>query len=120
MEITFPISPMGKPRMTQRDKWKKRTVIQRWYEFKDSINAIAASEGYAVADRLDIVFYIPMPKSWSKKKKTEMYAKPHQQRPDIDNMIKGFMDALCQEDSYVWAVNAEKFWSYSGKIIVFE
>ncbi len=118
MQIIFPISPMGKPRMTQRDKWKKRPVIQRWYAYKDELKLTAKQERYQVEETLDIVFCIPMPKSWSKKKKAEMYAKPHQQKPDIDNLVKGFLDALCEDDSYVWSVTAEKYWAYEGKIAV--
>jgi len=32
--------------------------------------------------------YLPMPKSWSKKKKSAMAGRPHRQKPDRDNIDK--------------------------------
>ena len=58
-----------------------------------------------------------MPKSWSKKKKAEMDGKPHQSRPDLDNMVKS-LDALVAEDSGIWDLSAKKFWSYNAFIIL--
>ena len=34
------------------------------------------------------VFEMPMPKSWSKKKRAAMDGKPHQSVPDADNLVK--------------------------------
>lgn len=59
-----------------------------------------------------------MPKSWSAKKRIQMEGQPHQQRPDIDNYIKSFLDALCEDDSYVYAVRAEKYWGRQASISV--
>ena len=68
----------------------------------------------------DIDFLVPMPKSWSKKQRAEMMGRPHQQKPDIDNYLKAFMDAMAIEDQYVFDVRARKFWSDEGKIILTE
>ncbi len=57
-----------------------------------------------------------MPNSWSEKVKLNMDGKPHQQRPDVDNYLKSFMDALCIDDSYVYDVHAKKFWAREGSI----
>jgi Holliday junction resolvase RusA-like endonuclease len=59
-----------------------------------------------------------MPHSWSKKKKDLMLGKPHKQRPDIDNLAKAFMDALLPEDSHVFSLTAEKYWSNEPSIVV--
>ena len=40
-----------------------------------------------------------------------MLGKPHQQRPDIDNLVKAVLDALCEDDSFVWNIEACKLWS---------
>ena len=40
----------------------------------------------------------------------------HQQRPDIDNLLKGLMDALLEEDSHIHTVYARKIWSEQGAI----
>ena len=60
-----------------------------------------------------------MPKSWSKKKKAEYDGKPHQQKPDIDNYLKGYMDALLDEDCKVWRLgDVRKIWGYEGALWV--
>ena len=45
-----------------------------------------------------------------------MIGKPHQQRPDIDNLVKGLMDALLEEDSHIHTVYAKKIWAEKGSI----
>jgi Holliday junction resolvase RusA-like endonuclease len=112
---SYDITPMGKPRMTQRDKWKKRPVVERYFAFRDQVRlqGIQLPEyGYY------IVFVLPMPKSWSKKKKAEMDRKPHQQRPDKDNLEKALLDAVFKDDCRVWDGRVTKIWGREGKIIV--
>ena len=110
------ITPMGKPRMTQRDRWKGRPVVQRYNEFKDQLRA--ELPGYELPGNLSLVFYIPMPKSWSKKKRDLTEGQPHTAKPDIDNLAKAFMDAFKTDDSHVYALYAEKVWGYEGAIDV--
>lgn len=57
-----------------------------------------------------------MPPSWSAKKKEFYNGKPHQVKPDIDNYLKAFMDALCSDDSYIFDAQAQKFWALEGSI----
>lgn len=61
-----------------------------------------------------------MPASWSARKKNLYDGKPHQVKPDIDNYLKAFMDALCEDDSYVYDVRATKEWACEGSIILIE
>lgn len=117
--ITFNVTPVGKPRMTQRDKWKKRPPVLRYYQFKDEINLAAKQIDYVPADELKLVFYLPMPKSWSYKKRREMRGRPHQQKPDTDNLTKAFKDALCEDDSYIWHEDCAKYWDHEGRIEVY-
>lgn len=116
--MRIPINPVGKPRMTQRDRWAKRPAVVRYYAYCDLLREEWANltSGAEVPEKLSLVFTIPMPPSWSNKKKSEMIGKPHQQRPDIDNLIKAFLDALCEDDSYVYSVKAEKYWGSQGAI----
>lgn len=115
---TFKVNPVGKPRMSQSDKWnwKNRPCVLRYYQYKAKLQSQA--NGFKVPDSFyHLVFYIPMPKSWSKRKKEEMNGKPHQQKPDKDNLEKAFLDALCSEDSYIWDGRVTKIWAYEGKIV---
>ncbi|NWC66026.1 RusA family crossover junction endodeoxyribonuclease [Cedecea sp. P7760] len=113
----YNILPMGKPRMTRADKWKKRLEVLRYRAFCDEVrlNQIELPEcGYHV------IFVLPMPPSWSKKKQAEYDGKPHQSRPDKDNLEKALLDALFGEDSHIWDGRVSKIWGTTGKIIIRE
>lgn len=115
--IEIPLAPVPKPRMTQRDKWSQRPSVTRYYEFKDNLALLVRGQLDA---RFTVVFIVSMPHSWSEKKKAQYDGQPHQTRPDIDNFIKSFLDALCPDDSYVCDVHAQKIWGREGKIILTE
>lgn len=116
---TFFIDPVPKPRMTRSDKWKKRPVVVHYFAYCDLLRLLANKSSFEVpAGNFHITFYISMPKSWSKKKMIEMDGKPHQQKPDKDNLEKAFLDALCGDDSYVWDARITKRWAKSGRIEV--
>jgi Holliday junction resolvase RusA-like endonuclease len=117
MKITT--TPIGKPRMTQRDRWAKRPVVLRYFAFCDEVRQQWQSHrGVQLPERIQLIFYLPMPSSWSKRKKEDMRSQPHQQRPDIDNLVKAVLDALYPDDSIVYAVQAEKYWDDKGAIMV--
>lgn len=103
--------------MTQKDRWAKRPPVLRYRAFCDEVklNRISLPEsGYHVT------FVLPMPDSWSKKKRAEMAEKPHQQKPDADNLLKALMDAIYSEDCAVWDVRVTKRWGNAGEIIIKE
>lgn len=104
--------------MTKADRWKKRRCVVRYFEFRDYVKEVLFQSGYRVGDRLRMDFYVPMPKTWSKKKKAEMNRAPHQQKPDIDNYIKGLLDAVFKDDSKVHEILARKFWSMEPAIVL--
>jgi Holliday junction resolvase RusA-like endonuclease len=111
----YPITPVPKPRMTRADKWKKRPCVTRYWEYKDKIKGSGIS---IPKSNCHITFIIPMPKSWSKKKMDDMLGKPHQQRPDIDNLHKGLLDAIFEDDCQVWDHRVTKLWGITGSILV--
>jgi Holliday junction resolvase RusA-like endonuclease len=60
-----------------------------------------------------------MPKSWSKKKRKAMNLQPHESKPDLDNLLKGFKDALCENDSFVHTYDQiKKVWGERGQVII--
>ena len=111
-------NPMGAVRQTKRDKWKKRPVVERYHQFRDDLRYACKSNNFELGDTFEIIFYIPMPKSWSKKKMIKMYDTPHNQKPDIDNLVKAVMDALMTDDKKVWKILAEKRWAFEGEIYI--
>jgi Holliday junction resolvase RusA-like endonuclease len=112
--IVFEIEPKPKPRMTRKSTWKHRD----WWDYVEVLKWLAKKEKYELTDELNISFYIPIPKSYSKKLKRELVGKPHRKRPDIDNLVKGFLDALASEDGFVWNITAKKYWNDIGRIVV--
>ena len=61
---------------------------------------------------------MPMPKSWSGKKQKEMDRQPHQQKPDLDNLLKGLGDAVYDDDSGIHQIEARKIWGKQGMLII--
>lgn len=109
---TYYINPLSKPRMVSSDRWKKRPIVQKYWAYKDLIRLHKVE----IPVPCRIIFNIPMPRTWSEKKRLEMNDRPHQQKPDIDNLIKGLFDAIHEEDCHIWGVHAEKRWAKVGSI----
>jgi Holliday junction resolvase RusA-like endonuclease len=109
------LTPVSKPRMTQRDKWDKRPCVVRYRDYCDRLRATCRVAGYELEDVLFVSFSLPIPKSWGKKKAAEFEGKPHQQKPDVDNLVKAVMDALAADDKHVHIVHARKYWGPQGK-----
>lgn len=112
MPVRFEVAPVARPRMTQRDKWKGRPAVLKYFAYRDFVRLHAGP--WRIGGQVWIRFVVPMPPSWSKKKRAEHAGKPHRQRPDLDNYIKGFLDCW-EEDCYVWQVVATKLWALDGQ-----
>lgn len=111
--FTYRGRPIGKPRMTQRDKWQKRPCVVEYREFADNLR-LAAGELPALPDGLIVTAYMPMPESWSLKKKAKMQGTPCRTKPDYDNIAKAVADALFEEDSCIWFGATMKYWCQQG------
>lgn len=111
--MIYNVQPVAKPRMTRRDKWTERPPVMRYRAFKDHCLALGMQIPKQGAY---IRFKIAMPKSWSKKKKEYHNGQPHEQKPDLDNLLKGLLD-IYPDDSGFWHFSGiEKRWSYKGAI----
>ena len=121
MDIIIDIRPTPAPRQTKRDRWLKpaRPCVQRYRDFSDQLRMITSDVNYVIQVPLSLTFNIEMTESWSKKKRMEMIGKPHKQRPDLDNLIKSFQDALAKEDSHIHEYGSmKKRWAEKGQIII--
>lgn len=92
-------------------------MVTRYRAFRDEVRACGVEVPEAGAW---IVFWLPMPKSWSKRKRAEMSGQPHQQKPDLDNLQKALLDAIYDDDCRVWSLGAEKRWADRGAIDVLD
>ena len=118
MSICIDASIVPKPRMTRSDRWKNRPCVLRYWDFADVLRAAAAAQNFELGDRIKIEFHIAMPKSWSKKKRSEMECRPHKNYPDLDNCIKSCADILKKEDKTIYEITATKSWSREPRIII--
>lgn len=117
--IRFEIKPEPKPRMTVRDKWAKRAPVLRYWAYCDKLRLLAKQKKFTMPDsNYWLTFHLPMPESWSEKRKLSMIGQPHQQKPDKDNLEKGFLDALCEKDQTIWDGRVSKYWAREGFITI--
>jgi Holliday junction resolvase RusA-like endonuclease len=107
--------------MVRSDKWKKRTITDSYWAFKSELKLKANIAGLKTLPQeiQSICFIVPMPNSWSEKKKKAFEGMPHTQRPDLDNFLKGVQDCLCSEDSHIWRIcYLSKVWGRYGQLII--
>lgn len=119
--MEFDIIPMPAPRQNYSERFNPTKRTQRYRKFQNLLFTLAKQKKYKLRVPLSLTFVMPMPKSWTKKKKEEMNGQPHTQRPDLDNLIKAFKDSLLREDSMVYEYGKmRKEWGEVGKIIVMD
>jgi Holliday junction resolvase RusA-like endonuclease len=127
----FDVIPMGAVRMTQSDKWRtnpnhpdpnkrQREVVRRYFKFKNDLFDQSLQMKFELGNFLDAVYFIPMPQSWSEKKRKSMVGLPCKVKPDTDNITKAIKDALKVEDGDVWWEKAEKRWGFYGSILIYQ
>jgi Holliday junction resolvase RusA-like endonuclease len=68
---------------------------------------------------LEVNFYMPMPSSWSEKKKAKMDGKPHVFKPDFSNLLKFVEDCatgICyKDDCLIASVTGKKVYSTASR-----
>lgn len=122
------ITPHTWVRSTQKDKWLfripeedlkekypqqylRKLRLERYSQYKRDLREEAKRVGFELPDDgAWIKFYIPMPRSWNKKKRRLMAFEPHCSKPDASNFHKAFEDALKAEDKNIWDYRVSKFW----------
>lgn len=119
IRFVLDVAPCSAPRMSQSDKWKRRPIVTKYFAFKDELRLKCGLVGYDLEEVLDIAFVVEMPKSWSKKKRSEMLYERHLQRPDRDNFLKAFQDAFLGDDGFVADGRTLKIWGNKAEIIIF-
>jgi Holliday junction resolvase RusA-like endonuclease len=104
------VYPIGKPRMTRRDKWAKRPAVLKYRIFADALRT--CMEGIDLSDVifLGVVAYLPFPASYGAKKREALAGKPHREKPDFDNVLKAVADALVDEDKGIALSSFRKYW----------
>lgn len=109
----YPIVPVSAPRQSRRDAYDPSPHVQRYRAFRDDV----ALRGVHIPQPFaHLVFLVPMPESWSKKKCREHVLQPHQSKPDFDNLGKALVDAVYREgdDAHVHDARITKRWAPVG------
>lgn len=96
--MLYPVTPCPAPRQSRRDTFKPRPCVLRYRAFKDRVREL----GIEVQNGDEITFLIPMPASWSQKKRERMNLTPHTQKKDLDNLLKALLDAIYEDDAHIW------------------
>ena len=114
---------MPAPRIgTFRSKQTPRA--RKYHQWRNDFAAIAKAKGFKLKQEdvlsIGFVFFVPMPKSWSKRKKIEMNKTPHQSRPDLDNFVKATIDGLFIDGDHKISEfhRVAKYWGYKGEVRV--
>ena len=93
---------------------KRLERLEKYNDYKSSLYEEAKKKHFEIPPAgLVVTFYMPLPKSWTKKKRKLYHGYLCQSRPDIDNLIKSFFDSLLQEDKHIASVTATKRWTDS-------
>jgi Holliday junction resolvase RusA-like endonuclease len=113
-------APVGKPRMTRRDRWKVRPEVERYRDFADAARLAAGARHHREKLGFPVIAvfvraYFEMPKSWSKKRRREMAGEIHRVKPDGDNCMKSVKDALLERDEQVGMEATIKRWCREGE-----
>ena len=126
----FKITPQTNVRSTQGDRiyfriprnklrpagLKRLLRLEKNNEYKINLLALALQQKFRPPEQGGhVVFYIPVPKTWKKYKKEAMHMQLHQSRPDVDNLLKSFLDSLMAEDKYIADVRITKRWINQDK-----
>ena len=100
------------PREKLRPAGLKRLMrLERYNQYKVDLLAEAKRKNFEFPPvGASVTFYIPVPPSWSNKKKALHHGRFHQSKPDIDNCIKALFDSLFLEDKQIAHFEAQKRW----------
>lgn len=114
--VTFcaeiPLRVMGKPRMTQRDKWMKRPSVMKARSQSDLIRA---------AFNTETKYYQATCVSWVAVFQTTKFSAGavHRAKPDRDNIDKLILDALFSNDEGVGGLSGtQKMWADEDVLLI--
>lgn len=112
LKFTIPGQPVGKPRQTQSDRWKKRPCVMRYRAWADKARAsVPKGESLGIYREISFVAYLEFPKSYSMTRTHILAGQPHLLRGDGDNILKAIQDSLFKEDKMIWKFSGEKRWN---------
>lgn len=108
---SLPLRGVGKPRMTQRDKWQQRPCVMHYRAFADALREKLKGIEFPEEHCLIFRFATKNRKLWGEFKRT---------RPDADNLLKSILDVLFKEDSHICDGRVIKVWAEHDAIEIYK
>ena len=106
--MEYDITPIPAPRLTRGSLWTPQA--KRYAAWKDDVRRLGIKIPESGAH---IIFNMPVPACGKNR-----VGKPHQQTPDIDNMVKALLDAVHDNDAHIYDIRATKRWAAKGSIVI--
>ena len=121
--ITIPGKPipLARPRFSCRSTYDLQTQLKNDVSFiiKSQISQPPTSKLVS----LKIHFFMPIPKNLPPKKTELLECTPHRKRPDLDNLVKFYIDVcnglIYNDDSQIFSITAAKFYSKEPRTVMF-
>lgn len=98
--------------------YTRKQYVLKYYEYKKRVKELFFQSGLKEfpVSQVHFSFFLPMPKSWNRKKKNQHRYEPHQNMCDASNLHKSLEDACSDKDRKNWDYRASKFWHDIGFI----
>lgn len=87
MTYIFTIISIGKPRLTQHDRWYESKAVTDYWQYKQDLQKLCLFNKLQLKDTLKIIFYLTMPAPWSKTKKLAMNGHPRCHTRSSENRV---------------------------------
>lgn len=79
---------------------RTKRYLEKYFNYKQALREHGEKIGFIMPqDAFFMWFFMPMPKTWTKKKKVAMAFKLHKNKKDTDNLSKAIKDALAPRKS---------------------
>lgn len=80
---------------------RTKRYLDKYFKYKDDLREHGQKIGFIMPqDAFFMWFFMPMPKTWTKKKKRAMAFKLHKNKKDTDNLSKAIKDSLAPRKSH--------------------
>jgi Holliday junction resolvase RusA-like endonuclease len=91
---------------------KRVNRLIKYNDYKISLLALAKQQRFKMPDEGAIIrFFLPMPKSWRNPEREANVNRLHRKKPDLDNLLKAFLDSLFTEDKTISHLGeVSKYW----------
>lgn len=112
----------GRPRFGNGRTFTPQATREAEEVVREQIGTKYRGKPFDGALRVQMTFFMPIPKSLSEKKRKSLVGEPHIKRPDVDNLQKLVLDSLngivYVDDSQIAEAFTKKVYSDTPKIEV--